>query len=219
MSINDKTRKILWAKAGNQCAICKQKLVLDLGEKNTVVGEECHIISPMPNGPRHLKIEKYNEYENLILLCSVHHKLVDDNEETFTEGALKTLKRNHELNIGKKNAVNAGEIILLTRATTTRELVRCLHEAMAFSTDYPIERKEDYDLFAEFIGLVNDSDVLNDFDEFTRMKYFENPFNEILKKGYYVLIGRVAECGKYKLDTAFAYIVTKEEFERNSFST
>jgi hypothetical protein len=33
---------------------------------------------------------------NLLLLCRVHHKLVDDQPETFTADALRQLKSNHE---------------------------------------------------------------------------------------------------------------------------
>lgn len=55
MSITDKTRKKLWAKSGNRCALCKEELVAYKEEKSdeVVIGEECHIISNRPSGPRH----------------------------------------------------------------------------------------------------------------------------------------------------------------------
>ena len=47
MAINDKTRKVLWGRSGNRCAICRRELVLDATTVDdvSVVGEECHIVS------------------------------------------------------------------------------------------------------------------------------------------------------------------------------
>lgn len=63
----------------------------------SVVGDECHIIST--NGPRadaKYPAEKLDAYENLILLCKVHHKLVDDQVHEYSPGVLRKLKQKHE---------------------------------------------------------------------------------------------------------------------------
>jgi len=101
MSISDKTRKVLWGRSGNLCAFCKAHLVVDASDvdSESVVGDECHIISGAPNGPRHdpnLAQDGIDALDNLILLCRVHHKLVDDQSETFTADTLCQLKANHE---------------------------------------------------------------------------------------------------------------------------
>lgn len=101
MSITDKTRKVLWGRSGNLCAFCKAHLVVDASDvdSESVVGEECHIISGAPNGPRHdpnLAPDTLDALGNLILLCRVHHKLVDDQSETFTAETLCQLRANHE---------------------------------------------------------------------------------------------------------------------------
>ncbi|MET7142558.1 HNH endonuclease [Xanthomonas sp. PPL139] len=101
MSITDKTRKVLWGRSGNLCAFCKEHLVVDASnvDSESVVGDECHIISGAPNGPRHdpnLAPDALDAIDNLILLCRVHHKLVDDQSETFTAETLRQLKANHE---------------------------------------------------------------------------------------------------------------------------
>jgi len=101
MSITDKTRKVLWGRSGNLCAFCKAHLVVDASEvdSESVVGDECHIISGAPNGPRHdpaLALGEIDGLANLILLCRIHHKLVDDQPETFTASTLRQLKANHE---------------------------------------------------------------------------------------------------------------------------
>jgi hypothetical protein len=40
--------------------------------------------------------EMVDQPENLLLLCRVHHKMVDDQFETYSAQMLKTLKANHE---------------------------------------------------------------------------------------------------------------------------
>ena len=83
MTISDKTRKILWGKSGNQCAKCRIKLVVNATEADdqSLVGEECHIVSSKAGGPRFdptFPTSRLDEYENLILLCRVDHKTIDD---------------------------------------------------------------------------------------------------------------------------------------------
>jgi hypothetical protein len=101
MTISDKTRKILWGRSGNRCAICRHKLVLDETELDaeSVVGDECHIHSGSARGPRHdstMDVETIDSLANLLLLCRVHHKMVDDQFETYTADLLRSIKANHE---------------------------------------------------------------------------------------------------------------------------
>lgn len=100
MSITAKTRKILWSKSGNRCAICKKQLVQNMHpiEGNFILGEECHIISSKENGPRgKVKVLKdFDVYENLILLCANDHKLIDEFPDTFTFEVINSVKINHE---------------------------------------------------------------------------------------------------------------------------
>lgn len=68
-------------------------------DDESVVGEACHIVAEKPNGPRgnsELKLAQRNKYGNLILLCNVHHKQVDDQVETYTAEKLHDLKKKHE---------------------------------------------------------------------------------------------------------------------------
>lgn len=101
MPITDKTRKILWGRSGNRCAKCKRELVIEATPTDTdsVVGEECHIISPHKGGPRYdetLSKQQIDNYENLILLCRTHHKLIDDQYESYTCYKVREMKKNHE---------------------------------------------------------------------------------------------------------------------------
>ncbi len=63
------------------------------------MGEAAHIKAESPGGPRYDLSQTQEErraYENLILLCGVHHKFVDDDEEAYTVERLQKMKRDHE---------------------------------------------------------------------------------------------------------------------------
>jgi hypothetical protein len=100
MSITTKTRKILWGRSGNRCAICKTELVLekDPFNRNLNIGEECHIISKRDNGPRHQEKKDfdYDDSENLLLLCCNHHTMIDEQVEKFPVEKLIEIKKQHE---------------------------------------------------------------------------------------------------------------------------
>lgn len=101
MSVSDKSRKVLWARSGNRCAFCRQQLVVEStpNDAESVVGEECHIVSGAPNGPRFdptFSKASIDTDENLILLCATHHKLIDDQVETYSVSVVRSIKQRHE---------------------------------------------------------------------------------------------------------------------------
>jgi hypothetical protein len=103
MAISLKTHKMIWGRSGNMCAFpdCKKTLVVDETSTDdpSVIGEEAHIIAQKEDGPRGvspLTMEQRDKYENLILLCSIHHKVVDDQEKEYTVDRLKDFKTKHE---------------------------------------------------------------------------------------------------------------------------
>ena len=89
--------KRLFAHSGNRCAFpkCQNHIVLH----KTVVGEICHIKAASKNGPRYdpdqIQAERHS-YENLILLCSLHHKVVDDDVVSYSVERLHKMKITHE---------------------------------------------------------------------------------------------------------------------------
>ena len=42
-----------------------------------------------------LTYEERNKYDNLILMCKVHHKIIDDQPNTYTVEVLKSMKAAH----------------------------------------------------------------------------------------------------------------------------
>ncbi len=51
MPITVRDRKLLWARAGGTCALCKSQLTAyaKSGDKDVVLGEEAHIVSEEPS--------------------------------------------------------------------------------------------------------------------------------------------------------------------------
>ena len=94
---------MLWGRAANRCAFpeCRKELVMDATETDDecLVGEACHIIAKSPSGARGdpmSTIEQLDKYENLILLCNIHHKLIDDQSNTYNMPRLLEIKISHE---------------------------------------------------------------------------------------------------------------------------
>jgi hypothetical protein len=101
MGISLKTHKMLWGRSANRCAVCRIELVMDATETDdpSLVGEACHLVAKNPDGPRGespLTPEQRDLYGNLILLCAIHHKQVDDQSNAFTVEKLIEIKAAHE---------------------------------------------------------------------------------------------------------------------------
>jgi len=114
MGISVKSRKMLWGKAASRCALpdCRKELVMDETETDdpAIIGEECHIIARKNNGPRgdsNLSKNRRDFYDNLILMCNNHHKVIDDQKEDYTIEKLKKMKKDHEEWV--KNSLNIDE--------------------------------------------------------------------------------------------------------------
>ena len=94
---------MLWGRAANRCAFepCRKELVIDATETDdeSLVGEECHIVGKSADGPRgdsSLTQEQRDKYNNLVLFCAVHHKVVDDQPGEYTVDRLHQIKNDHE---------------------------------------------------------------------------------------------------------------------------
>jgi hypothetical protein len=90
-------------KSGDVCSFeaCRRSLAIEVeqSDRTSIVSQEAHIVAEAPNGPRGesaLTLEERNSYPNLMLLCLEHHKVVDDDPETFTVDVLLAMKAAHE---------------------------------------------------------------------------------------------------------------------------
>lgn len=102
MSISTKTHKMLWGRSGNRCAMpnCRRLLYEDetLTDDASLVGEEAHIVARSVDGPRGvspLTTDERDKYDNLVLMCSIHHKQIDDQPNEFTVEKLHVIKQVH----------------------------------------------------------------------------------------------------------------------------
>ena len=65
----------------------------------SLVGDVAHIVAEKADGPRgnsSLTLGQRNRFANLLLLCKIHHKLVDDQPATYTVSKLHEIKAAHE---------------------------------------------------------------------------------------------------------------------------
>lgn len=95
---SEKTIKRLFAQSGNICAFpgCDLPIVENAG---TVTGEICHIKAKSSEGPRFDPKQSEKErhsFDNLVLLCRRHHKIIDAEPEVYAVDALEVMKSVHE---------------------------------------------------------------------------------------------------------------------------
>ncbi len=178
MPITTRDRKLIWARAGGACALCKSHLTADAksGDKDVVLGEEAHIVSEEPNGPRYrpMSRKEVNSYANLLLLCPSDHKIVDEQVTYYTEQRLLALKREHEQWVKdrvssiipaiKIRDPEAGKPMMLQRIDTGRALMNIVAHTLAAHHDNPEPRSaEEAELIGGFFQDV--SDYIDIWDE------------------------------------------------------
>lgn len=171
MSISTRDRKLLWIRAGGVCTICKSQLAEEAkgGDRDVVLGEEAHIVSEQPNGPRYrpMPIKEVDAYANLLLLCPIHHKIVDEQVTYYTEQCLHDLKREHEQWVKEKisPAIPAIKIhdpeeskpVMLQRIDTGKALMNAVAHTLAAHHDHPEPQSlEEAELIGEFFQNISD---------------------------------------------------------------
>lgn len=94
-----KTIKRLFAVSGNRCAFPKCEISLIDNLSGKVTGKICHIKAKNPGGPRYDPTQsdkERNAFENLLLMCPIHHDVADADPESYTVSRLKDIKTKHE---------------------------------------------------------------------------------------------------------------------------
>jgi hypothetical protein len=89
--------------SGNICAFPGCRLPI-FEASGTASGEVCHIRAQSPGGPRFDDMqseEARHSFENLILLCRRHHKIVDAEPELYPAAALEDIKAMRENQRGR----------------------------------------------------------------------------------------------------------------------
>lgn len=176
MAITDKTRKTLWARSGNRCAMCRTELVAERNEqdKSLNIGDECHIVSEQSKGPRHVADygKDFDDYDNLILLCKNHHRIVDELWETYSIDLLRTVKINHENWIrtvieSAKNKSKLNQPKLLPRLTTGKQIVDIICDTHVYQFDHcEFKTKEEANFVSCFLQNIQDWAEVIGFGDF-----------------------------------------------------
>jgi hypothetical protein len=227
MSITAKTRKILWARSGNRCAICRCELVVEgtTDDPTAIVGDESHIISKQPKGPRsNFKIGAeidLDGYDNLILLCKTDHTLVDVQEEKFSVQRLLEIKAAHEKWVCEALGLNhptLNEVTLLPRIKDGKELVNIVRGYHFFRSDHDqVKSQEEMELVSAFIRNIQEwGDILDAVDagESVRVGFaLHQQLEELEQKGFLVFGARqYMKMNAAEVDTwAVATILVKRE--------
>lgn len=212
MPITDKTRKQLWGRSGNRCMICKKELVVDatLQNSESIVGEECHIISAREKGPRHdpcYQSEKLDSYENLMLLCRTDHKMVDDQAATFTTEILREMKTTHEVWVSQRltdeekqqplrcRRVKENIPAFLFRLNTGKEVLDIVSNAMAYAFDHDeLSTPEEVEFVGGFLQTAQDwGDFSGELEAGGRVQTaydLTQALKELEEGGFFVFGGR-----------------------------
>ncbi|HEY0428424.1 MAG TPA: hypothetical protein VGC76_11640 [Pyrinomonadaceae bacterium] len=93
------TIKRLFAVSGNQCAFPKCPLPLVDEDSGKVTGRICHIKAQNAGGARYdasQTDEERHGFDNLVLMCPIHHDVIDSDEDSYTVERLLKIKSEHE---------------------------------------------------------------------------------------------------------------------------
>jgi hypothetical protein len=135
----------------------------DLSDES-VVGDEAHIIGEKLLAARgHLGVgrDDLDDYDNLLLLCKVHHKLVDDQPETYPVERLRKMKADHERWLRDTLASRPGgmrpHFALLHRMRSGKELCNIIGGAYVFLLDHDEpDTEEEATLISGFMQYLQD---------------------------------------------------------------
>lgn len=142
--MTDRDRKRLWGKSGGRCAHCRCPLLHpgQSGERETVVGQEAHIIGERPGAARYQPLfsAERDAYENRILLCPTHHVVVDGQPNHWTVAKLRALKDQHERTMTARTAdarsdelqFHMPQAVLLRPVIAGRQLLNIVGPAYAY---------------------------------------------------------------------------------------
>jgi hypothetical protein len=192
--------------------MCQQLLVHPATgtDGDSVVGEEAHIVSARLGGPRFDPgFDPYliDEATNLILLCGVHHKMVDDQVGRYTASELHRIKREHEARMAHQSTdfrdltppqvrpVAGGRPAILVRLKTGRDVMTVVGGALGFAFDHDDGLSPDEtDIVAGFLQEMQDwGDLHSELDAGDRVRAagrVESLLTDLDDEGFVVFGGR-----------------------------
>lgn len=131
------TKLRLFAASGGYCQNpgCERSLFLDTGSKRIHIAEMAHVFAAKNDGPRanpELTEHERGMFENLILLCSVCHTMIDKAEADFPDHLIQSWKRDHEYRLARI----FGAVHLETRTDVEAVIKPLLYENKIIFEEY-----------------------------------------------------------------------------------
>ena len=198
----------------------------------SIVGDECHIVSAAPGGPRHdsaFPRRSLDDYTNLLLLCKVHHKQIDDQEAEFSMSSLTELKKRHEEWVSAKlDASGAHDEsrtgrqgrehapAFLSRIRSGREVLALVTNVCAYATCYDDLRTEaEEEIVAGFLQDAQDWGELeleSVRDRMRAARFLDEHLGDLEEAGFWVFGGRElqradGQSGRYDWPVAHVQIL------------
>lgn len=141
--ISEKTAKIVWARAGGMCSYpdCRKQLIVlpeNLCDPLAVLGEMAHIVGHSEDGPRGEEIFRGGDRdgpENLLLLCTEHHTLVDQQPKSHPASWLYRVKEDHERWVRERLALDQH---FFRSSTVFQPVHETLHSSLLPVTHMPL---------------------------------------------------------------------------------
>ena len=175
-------------------------------DDESIIGDECHIVSARSGGPRHdpeFAHQKLDDYSNLLLLCKVHHKLIDDQASKYTVSRLADIKARHEKWVSeqldspgssrrpvrvRRTAKNTPEF--LRRIHSGKELLDIVTNACAYAPYYDnLHNRTEDELIGGFLQNAQDWGELGLDSVHDRMhaaRCLDDHIEELARAGFWV---------------------------------
>jgi len=199
VSVSVQEQKKVCIASGGKCAFpgCDIELVsYEAGPEGTIVGEIAHLVAEHRQGPRGrsgMTDEERNKANNLMLLCTLHHTVIDQNPHSYSVQVLRQMKADHEKRIAattpQKPLGFINESLVEERVHSTMlsitQLPRFVYSARC---DYTDRQREEVKKLICYVGLPQEELVPFILREsrllaFHDLKRTDNPFVQVANPG------------------------------------
>ncbi len=148
----------LWVLSGGRCEFpsCNELVWRDdLTLKEDNFAHMAHIVAASPKGPRgdnELSLEIQTDYDNLLLLCLKHSKLIDGkNSDGYTVEQLRECKTKHEERIRRQTSLGPeNETTVVRFQSPIKDRRVSISKPQAYEALYPRFPADDKGVFFDF---------------------------------------------------------------------
>lgn len=206
-------QKMLWGRSASRCAMpdCRRELVVERKMKpdpNSLVGQMAHIKGENEGAARYdasMTNKERDCYDNLILMCNVHHKVIDDQYNYYTVDRLQEMKNNHEIWVRDSTEEQVKNVSFAELNAVTKFLV--VNQHAYFQNDFSITKLQDKIKKNELspimehwitVGMLRVKQVDNYIE-----KNYDDEFGEHLRQGFVLEYNRLRNGEGLRTDELF----------------